>query len=178
MGYDTSFTGNFTLDRPLEEIHRKYLQAFSETRRMKRDTLKVILLPDPLRKAVGYPVGIDGEFFVGGLGDFGQEHDHSVTNNNSPPASQPGLWCQWTPSEDGSAIQWDGGEKFYNYIEWLQYLIENFISRWGYKLNGEVCWNGEDDVDSGILSVKDNVLTVTNTGNSTYWDIDFLPQTN
>ena len=41
MGYDTSFTGNFTLDRPLEEIHRKYLQAFSETRRMKRDTLKV-----------------------------------------------------------------------------------------------------------------------------------------
>jgi len=91
MGYDTSFTGNFTLDRPLEEIHRKYLQAFSETRRMKRDTLKVILLPDPLRKAVGYPVGIDGEFFVGGLGDFGQQHDHSVTNSNSPPASQPGL---------------------------------------------------------------------------------------
>jgi hypothetical protein len=58
----------------------------------------------------------------------------------------------------------------HNYIEWLQYLIENFISRWGYKLNGEVCWNGEDDVDSGILSVKDNVLTVTNTGNSTYWE--------
>jgi hypothetical protein len=87
------------------------------------------------------------------------------------------LWCQWTPNEDGSAIQWDGGEKFYNYIEWLQYLIENFISRWGYKLNGEVCWNGEDESDSGILSLKDNVLTVTNRDNSTYWDIDFLRQT-
>jgi len=56
-------------------------------------------------------------------------------------------------------------------------LIENFISRWGYKLNGEVCWNGEDESDSGILSLKDNVLTVTNRDNSTYWDIDFLRQT-
>lgn len=168
MGYDTNFTGNFTLDRPLEEIHRKYLQAFSDTRRMKRDTLKAILLPDPLRKAVGYPVGVDGEFFVGGLGDFGQEHDQSVINYNTAPASQPGLWCQWEPDEHGTVIQWNGGEKFYNYIEWLQYLIENFISRWGYKLNGEVSWNGEDNIDSGILSIKDNVLTVTNTGNSTY----------
>jgi hypothetical protein len=49
-------------------------------------------------------------------------------------------------------------------------LIENFISRWGYKLNGEVCWNGEDESDSGILSLKDNVLTVTNRDNSTYWE--------
>lgn len=170
MGYDTKFGGSFTLDRPLEEIHRKYLQAFADTRRMKRDTLKAILLPDPLRKAIGYPVGIEGEFFVGGLGDFGQEHDQSVIDHNTAPASQPGLWCQWEPDEHGTVIQWNGVEKFYDYIEWLQYLIENFISRWGYKLNGKVFWNGEVDMDSGILSVKDNVLTISNTSNSTYWE--------
>jgi len=170
MVYDTNFSGNFTLDRPLDKIHRKYLQAFSDNRHMKRDRLKAILLPDPLRKAVGYPIGVDGEFFVGGLGDYGQQHDHSVINYNTAPASQPGLWCHWQPDEHGTVIQWDSAEKFCNYIEWLQYLIENFISRWGYKLNGDVYWNGEDDNDSGTLSIKDNVLTVTNTGNSTYWE--------
>ena len=64
MGYDTNFSGSFTLDRQLEEIHCKYLRAFSDTRRMKRDTLKAILLPDPLRKAIGYPMGVDGEFLL------------------------------------------------------------------------------------------------------------------
>lgn len=170
MGYDTKFTGKFIIDRPMDEIHRKYLQAFSDTRHMKRDTLKTILLPDPLRKAIGYPVGIDGEFFVGSLGDFGQSYDQSVIGYNTSPASQPGLWCQWEPDEHGTVIKWNGSEKFCNYIEWLQYLIENFTSRWDYKLNGDVYWNGEDDNDSGILSVKDNVLTVTNTANSTYFE--------
>lgn len=28
---------------------------------------------------------------------------------------------------DGTAIQWDGGEKFYASSEWMQYLIKHFF---------------------------------------------------
>src|SRR5262249_21771947 len=86
--------------------------------------------------------GEDAEFFVGG-GDFaGQEHSEDVIEYNGPPATQPGLWCQWQPSEDGQRIEWDGGEKVYDYVPWLEYLIAKFIAPWGYVLNGEVEWGG------------------------------------
>jgi len=55
---------------------------------------------------------------------------------------------------------WDGGEKFYNYVEWLKYLINHFFEKWGVKLNGEVYWKGEDGEDMGKIVVKDNWVIV------------------
>ena len=160
MGYSTEFRGEFTLDKPLSPEHKAYLDAFSATRRMKRDSAIAETLPDPIRIAAGLPIGIEGEYFVGNTNDFGQDHDVSVINYNSPPSDQPGLWNQWTPSEDGKYIEWDGGEKFYNYIEWLEYIIERFIGPWGYKLNGEVDWRGESWDDTGTIEIIDNKVTV------------------
>ena len=37
MGYTTTFEGEFRLDRPLSAEQRAYLNAFSATRRMRRD---------------------------------------------------------------------------------------------------------------------------------------------
>lgn len=74
--------------------------------------------------------------------------------------AQPGLWCQWTPNGEGTAIVWDEGEKFYYYIEWIEYLIEHFLAPWGYKLNGEVSWDGESSDDRGIIRITDNVVSV------------------
>jgi hypothetical protein len=70
----------------------------------------------------------------------------------------PGYWCQWQPSKDGTEIEWDGGEKFYNYEEWLEYLIQHFLEPWGYVLNGTVKWSGEDAEDIGSITVTDNVV--------------------
>jgi hypothetical protein len=56
-------------------------------------------------------------------------------------------------------LEWDGGEKFYNYEEWLEYLIAHFFNRWGYTLSGCVRWSGEDTDDVGTLAVEDNVVT-------------------
>ena len=53
-------------------------------------------------------------------------------------------------------MEWDGGEKFYNYVEWLEYLIKNFFEPWGYSLNGSVNWQGEEDEDNGTIVVKHN----------------------
>jgi len=162
MGYQTDFEGKFTLDAPLTAAQIAYLNAFSDTRRMARDPVKASKLPDPVREAVGHPIGPEGAFYVGSAanGNFGQEKDASVIDGNSSGRSMPGLWCQWVPTDDGTAIQWDGNEKFYEYEAWLSFVIDSFLKPWGRTLDGEVTWEGEDSSDRGKLIVKDNVVSV------------------
>jgi hypothetical protein len=78
----------------------------------------------------------------------------------SPPSTQPGLWCQWVAGDGGNSIEWDGGEKFYDYIDWIKYLINNFLKTWGYTINGTVKWRGEDFSDIGKIVIVDNQVQV------------------
>lgn len=132
--------------------------------------------------------GKDGEYFVGASGFAGQDSDASVIDYNTPPGQigykeenlewndrytenqrrseagecQPGLWCQWVvEGDDEQVLVWDGGEKFYSYVEWLKYLINHFFEPWGVKLNGQIDWYGEDRSDMGRITVKDNVVKVS-----------------
>jgi hypothetical protein len=140
--------------------HAAYLRQFSDTRRMKRDPALAATLPDPFREAVNLPIGPDGGYFVGGGGFMGQDRDASILEYNRPPEGQPGLWCQWVPKEDGSALVWNGAEKFYFYEEWLRYLIEHFLAPWGYIVHGQMTWQGEEDEDRGRLIVKENQVDI------------------
>ena len=160
MGYDTTFDGNFFISPGLDSHQVAYLQAFSETRRMSRDAKRVEDMPDPLREAVNLPLGPEAGYFVGGVG--GQDYTDDIIDRNLPPKDQPGLYCQWTVTDDGQTLEWDGGEKFYSYVEWLHYLIEHFFMVWGRTLTGEVEWVGEDNSDQGRIKVKDNVILVEN----------------
>ena len=77
----------------------------------------------------------------------------------------PGLWCQWVTQrweeeDGGDAIVWDGGEKFYNAAEWMQYIIDRFLAPKGYKCNGEIEAQGEDPDDMWKLVVADNKVSV------------------
>jgi len=139
MGYTTDFEGSFNITPVLSQKDNEFLTKFSETRRMARN--------------VGPEYGIEGEFYVDGTGWAGQDSD------NRPPSTQPGLWCQWIPTDDGSELVWNGGEKFYNYVEWLQYLIDKILAPRGYTLNGECQWFGENRDDVGTIIVKNNVVT-------------------
>ena len=165
MGYHTEFEGSFDLNRPLAKEHHAYLSMFSQTRRMKLNAVEVAKLPDPIRESANLPIGEDACNFVGDNGKIlhysfmGESNDEYVVDYNKPPASQPGLWCQWTPNEDGTSIEWNCGEKFYHYIEWIEYLIVNFLTPWGYTLNGQVSWRGENFTDVGTIMVTDNVVT-------------------
>lgn len=160
MGYSTEFEGRFNLDKELASEHSAYLNAFSDTRRMSRNSKVAETLPDPIRLAAKLPIGQDGEFFVGNTDFGGQGRDESIKDYNHPPFTQPGLWCKWVVNSDNNSIEWDGGEKFYSYVEWLQYLITNFLAPWDYILNGEVKWHGEEWGDAGKIIVKDNKIII------------------
>ncbi len=161
---------------------------------MWRDEKITATLPDPLREAVGLPLGNDGAYFVGGADlAFRGQDDSSVVGYNDPPGgprygyvnaegsvvaygdrdgseefkdlerpswSQPGLWCQWIPV-DSKTIQWDEGEKFYEYIEWLAYLIEHFLGPWNVTFSGDVHWEGEESDDFGRIELVQNVMFIS-----------------
>lgn len=107
MGYTTEFNGSITVTPPLNEHEVSFLKAFNTTRRMNRT---------------------NGPLFVEGTGPYGQGHDPDVLDHNSPHPDQPGLWCQWEVTDDGTEIQWDGGEKFYYAPEWMEYLVKKLLS--------------------------------------------------
>ncbi len=163
MGYTTDFTGSLTITPALTKEQTAYINQFSGTRRMKRDTEITQTRPDPIREAVGLPLGEESGYFVGAPGMAGQEdvfgrdaHTVGILDYNDPPKGQPGLWCQWAISDDGATLEWDGGEKFYDYVEWLEYLIQHFFTLWGNTLDGQIRWSGEESDDRGVIYVKDN----------------------
>lgn len=135
MGYHTEFKGSFTIDRPVDEETYELLRGLGTTRRMKR--------------RVSPKYGMDGEFYV-------KDDDEGIVDYNTPPIMQPGLWCDWLIQEDRQTIEWDGSEKFYCYVDWLEYLILAVLEPRGYKLSGTVCWRGEAFCDVGAITVKDN----------------------
>ncbi|MUN41456.1 hypothetical protein [Actinomadura litoris] len=105
MGYDTDFTGKIQIEPPLNPSEISYLRRFSDSRRMHRDT---------------------GPYYLGNRRP--EENDTGVVDPNSPPPEQPGLWCDWVPTPDGTAIEWNRMEKFYYATEWMEYLINAFLS--------------------------------------------------
>ena len=157
MGYTTKFYGDFSISPEISAKHHDYINEFNRTRRMIRDNI-CENYPDIYRTNVELPIGPDDCYFVGGKEDFGQAKDDSIIDYNKEPSGQPGLWCQWKIV--GNRLKWDGIEKFYHYVEWLEYLIEHFFKHWGYTLNGEVLWEGEWREDMGKIIVKDNVVEI------------------
>lgn len=156
MGYTTEFSGRarLTSNCSIPDGMIDFVNALSGTRRMKRN--------------VPPKYGIDGEYYVLGGGSFGQDKEKSIVNYNETPSSQPGLWCSWDIIKETLPIKksitseeqilttnyylkWDGSEKFYQYIEWLDYLIGKVFHPYGIKLEGNINWEGEDTYDVGEI---------------------------
>lgn len=158
MGYSTEFYGSLKFNKPLTEDLIIYINKFNESRRMMRDVEKIKeIYPNWKEECFNGELGINGEYFIGGNGFLGQDRDDSILEYNYPSTTQPGLWCQWMINDDGE-LAWDENEKFYDYVEWLKYLIDNFFDPLGYKLNGEIEYQGEDVDDFGRIIVIDNVV--------------------
>lgn len=163
MGYTTYFEGSLEFDREVTPQMKEYINRFSSTRRMPRDVEKIKEIYPNWRELCFFgELGNKGEYFAPISNDFGQERDDSIIDYNGYDESiQPGLWCCWIINDDDELV-WDGSEKFYNYVEWLEYMINNFFNPAGYMLNGEIEWQGEDSSDRGVIVVEDNIITTRN----------------
>jgi hypothetical protein len=75
------------------------------------------------------------------------------------PAGHPDAYLQWQLSYGNAGLEWDGGEKFYAYTEWLAWLVEFWFRPRGYKVSGEVRYQGEEIGDTGVLRVVDGVVS-------------------
>jgi len=72
----------------------------------------------------------------------------------------PGIWCQWRVGDDGQSLEWDRGEKFYDYVEWLAYIVKYILMPAGYELSGTVAYQGERVKDGGRIAVMQNKIQV------------------
>jgi hypothetical protein len=158
MGYTTEFTGFVTIEPPLNRHEVAYINRFADSRRFARHS---------------------GPYQVEG----GNYRDSDTIEYNQAAPGQPGLWCDWTVSDDGTAIGWDGTEKFSHSVEWMRYLIDTFLSptavlrtelasrvdgryyaadfhffTFDHVLNGTIDAAGEDPTDRWRLTVRDNVV--------------------
>ena len=82
----------------------------------------------------------------------------NFSNASHNHIDHPNNRCSWAPSLDGKNFEWNGVEKFYNAIEWLEFVIDKFFEPWDILLNGDVKWKGEDENDKGIISIKDSII--------------------
>lgn len=145
MGYSTQFTGTLTITPPLNPHEIDYLDRFSDVRHMNRT---------------------NGPYYIG-------RDEADVLNGNQPPAGQPGLWCDWSATPDGTGLHWTGAEKTYNTVEWVQYLIDHFLKAgaaaagqvgfgpftFDHVVSGEVHAQGDTADDAWTLVVADNVVS-------------------
>lgn len=91
------------------------------------------------------------------LEEFLDEEHADETGRTGVDGKPDSVYCQWIPNEHGTGLKWDGGEKFYDYVEWLEYLISHFIEPWGYTLNGSVTWTSAIyEPARGTIHVRDN----------------------
>lgn len=88
------------------------------------------------------------------LKEFAQR-DHRCKVDEGMPPVPDWPFCNWGPTNRGRALHWNGGEKFYYYVEWLNYLIDRFFQPWDLEISGEVTWQGEDSSDRGLIRVSE-----------------------
>ncbi len=152
-GYDTQFTGEFRLNKELSPELYKYLRFFSAQKRVKWDNL-----PEEF--------GTDGEYYYEGMDDYVSEYMFGKKISEcSPvkvasvgsPGTQPNSWCNWTPTRDRIRIVWNGRKNFNDYVNWLRYIIENFLVDRDYILKGEVYYCGDCTLDYIRSDIGENV---------------------
>lgn len=202
MGYTTDFHGEWAVTPPLTPEQVTYLHAFARVRAC-WNPVQLEGIPDPIREAVGLPVGNQGRYFTGHL------RVHADANREVPwpefkaapgfagvragwidrqaellvkptlfdsPTDEPDYPCQWVPTPEGDFIEWDQGEKFYDYVEWIEYLIHHFFKRWGNVLDGDIEWFGEEHWDRGIIRIVGNQVSIGRLKTSdVIWDFGDAP---
>lgn len=159
MGYDTTFAGEIEV-RPT--LPPRFVSKFNEMRRRRNNK---------------YGDGEMGSFdhvYYGKVGLMGQTREDA-----QGLSVVPGVWCQWeivVGGDQASSVQWDGDDKFYDYEEWLAYVVALIKTEFpASEFSGEIRWWGEDPSDLGCLRVAPDGTVTTHTGEVVYGDGRKIP---
>lgn len=68
-------------------------------------------------------------------------------------------YFQWVPADTFEHIVWDREEKFYKYVEQLQWLCGDWLDQRGILANGALHWAGEETGDTGTITVTANAVS-------------------
>ncbi len=114
---------------------------------------------------MGYQTNLYGQFLFSRRltkkerEELDEIHEKDWRDDETRP-EESSYYCQWVSDKVGLYLEWDECEKFYGYIEWLEWLIKNFFDPKNIKLNGTVKWKGEERGDIGKIVVTDNIVKI------------------
>lgn len=155
MSYTYDLFGKLSISPPLTAAQVAYIQEFSGSYRHKFAP-KWQSWPNPLREAVGLPVGIDGEYISSAMGTGADFIENCMEVDTNTPNDQPSFQCCWTTNSKGTAVQWNKLRRTFAPTQWLEYMVEHFFIPWGVTLNGTVECHGEDKEDRTLIVVTNN----------------------
>ncbi|BDH56908.1 hypothetical protein MTP03_18470 [Tsukamurella sp. PLM1] len=109
---------------------------------------------------MGYDATFEGEFKVVPLLSAAERKRLAAfSKERHEDPSMPGYWCNWVPNKQGTALVWNGSEKFYRSAAWLRYLIKEFLAPAGHRVSGNVTATGQDGAVSTIVAIGHDVHT-------------------
>jgi len=97
------------------------------------------------------------------INKISEDRHDSIYNYGDVRRAYPSIWNQWVIERSyggNDLLVWDEGEKFYQYVGWLSYLIVNYFDQWEVELNGVVDFDGEDREDRGEIHIKNSEISV------------------
>jgi len=159
MGYTTNFEGEFTFNKQVDKELEKYVNNFARTRHMLYNT-EWIKKELPFWRAFTF----DGNLGKNGCLIADENHVFDVWPNENEKwvkdvndsGDCPSLWANW--KIENNTLVWNGAEKFYSYVEWLEFYITNFFEPNDLKLSGVVYFYGEDREDCGSIIIDENFV--------------------
>lgn len=86
------------------------------------------------------------------------EKNYGELDDTWPPGYPDRGYCQWELTKDWMGLHWNGGEKFYEYVEWANYLIEKLFKPAGVSMTGNVKYSGEATDDCGVLVIENGIV--------------------
>jgi hypothetical protein len=74
-----------------------------------------------------------------------------------PGATPDVRFNPWLVAKDGEGFE-VLTDKPGDWKAWLQYLVDHFLTPWGYKLSGTVEWDGEERGDAGTITIEGGIV--------------------
>tara|TARA_R100001463_G_scaffold15141_7_gene39623 strand:- start:12571 stop:13122 length:552 start_codon:yes stop_codon:yes gene_type:complete len=81
----------------------------------------------------------------------------------------PSIYNKWEIIDDVEhgitdihCLAWNGGQKFYQYVNWLKFIVSDFLQPKGIYLKGKIRFSGEDVEDAGVITAHLQTIRVRN----------------